>query len=165
VVAKWATARLDLAVPELPDHLDLSVTLGGQPLAGAWAELRLPMERKHDYLLMVGPTDAAGTLSVSRAELEDQISVIQLSAFMDYSSLGVWRGQLVISAFDAEAIERAEVRQRGWAKDLLKTYPADFSRQLAELAQRLADQPGSVLEVSAEAHGGEVALSCVPRSS
>ncbi len=147
---------------ELPDQLDVSVTLGGEPLEGAWVELRLPMERKHDYVLMVGPTDAAGTLTLSRGDLENQVSVIQLSAFMDYSSLGVWRGELVLRPFDAEAVGRAEERYRVWDPSLLRAYPQDFVGQMTSLARRLADQPGIILEVSAEARGGTARLTCIP---
>ena len=123
------------------------------------------MERKHDYLLMVGPTDLTGTLALTRADLENQISVIQLSAFMDYSSLGVWRGEIVVAPFDAEAIGRAQERQRLWPPGLMAAYPADFAGQLTALAERLADQPGLTLEISAHARGGSAHLTCVPAST
>jgi hypothetical protein len=148
-------------VPELPDHLDIFVRLDGQPLAGAWVELRLPMERKRDYALMAGPTQTTGMLAITREELENQVSVIQLSAFKDYSSLGVWRGELVISPFDAEAIRRAQERARVWDKGLLQAYPADFLTQLDALGRVLATAPGRVLEVSATARGGSAHLSCL----
>jgi hypothetical protein len=147
-------------VPELPDHLDVSVTLGGAPLDGAWVELHLPMERKHDYVLLVGPGNAAGALTLSRADLENQISVIQLSAFMDYSSLGVWRGELILTPFDTSAIQRARERQAAWPPALLAAYPTDFDAQMTALAQRVAGQPGLSLEVSATATGGTAHLTC-----
>ena len=146
---------------ELPDHLDVAVTLEGRPLAGAWVELRLPMERKRDYVLIVGPTDASGALALSRAELENQISVIQLSAFMDYSSLGVWRGEMVLTPFDAAAIARAQARHHDWAAALFAAYPGDFDAEMADLAERLSAAPGRALEVSARAEGGSLRLTSV----
>lgn len=150
---------------ELPDHLDVTVTLAGQPLGGAWIELVLPMERKHDYRLMLGPTGAAGLLSVSRDALENQISVIQLSAFMDYSSLGVWRGEVVLRPFDAEAIGRAQARRELWDPGLFAAYPADFADQMTALARRFADQPGAELELSAQARGASPRITCLPAST
>ncbi len=123
------------------------------------------MARKHDYVLIVGPTDTAGNLAVSHADLENQVSVIQLSGFMDYSSLGVWRGELVLRPFDAGAIRRAEARLQVWPKELLEAYPPDFDDQMKSLDQRLADQPGRLLEVSAVAHGGDVRLTCLSAST
>jgi hypothetical protein len=143
---------------ELPDHLDVTVTRAGRPLSGAWVELVLPMERKQDYRLMLGPADGAGVLTVSRAELENQISVIQLSAFMDYSSLGVWRGELVIAPFAAAAIARARARQASWDGGLFAAYPADFTDQMTALARRLAEQPGALLELTAQARGGSAKI-------
>ncbi len=152
-------------MPELPDHLDIAVALDGRPLAGAWVELRLPMERKRDYGLIVGPTDATGALAVSRAELENQISVIQLSAFMDYSSLGVWRGEMVLRPFDAAAITRAQARHQDWAAELFAAYPGDFDAEMASLAGQLAATPGLALTVSARAEGGSARLTCVAAST
>jgi hypothetical protein len=152
-------------MPDLPDHLDVLVTLGGAPLEGAWVELRLPMDRKQDYVLLFGPTDHVGSLAISHADLETQIEYVQLSGFMDYASLGVWRGNLVLRAFDADAVRRGEDRYRRWDGELRRAYPADFLAQMESLARGLADQPGLALEVSATVGGGAAHVSCLPAST
>ena len=150
---------------ELPEQLDLAVTLDGEPFEGAWVHLRMPMERKNDYHLMVGPTDAEGALKVTRHEVKQQVRIVQSTGLMDYMGLGMWTGELVLRPFDPNAIRRAEAGERIWGAAVPDAYPWDFVVQMRSLAQRLGDRPNAVLEISAEAHGGGAQITCQAAST
>jgi hypothetical protein len=104
----------------------VSVALGGEPLAGAWVDLRLLMRRKNDYRLPFGPTDAYGARSVTRAAIE-RMSIEQRTGLMDYMALGDSTGEIVITAFNLDAVRRDEEGHRVWATALPEVYPQTSS--------------------------------------
>ncbi len=143
----------------------MRVTLGGEPLEGAWVDVRLPMTRKNDYNLMFGPTDRTGTLAISRADLANHVHVVQLSGLMDYMGLSMWTGELMLTPFNGKAIRQAEDGHRVWARALPEAYPSDFLAQMASLARRLEQQPDSLLEVSGSVRGGTARLTSIPATT
>lgn len=133
--------------PHLPEELTTSVALAGDALSGAFIVVTLPMFSKNPYELFFGPADEAGRIVVTRAALEREIAATLQTGLMDYAPLTEWAGQILVSAFNAEDVDRALDGYATWG-DVAGLYPADFPKLMQRLRERLHRNPDASLTLS-----------------
>lgn len=132
----------------LPQRIGVTVTLGGDRLAGAFVEVALPMWRKTPYHLLLGPADEHGVIERSQAELLDQIHIVQHTGLMDYSGPADWTGAMIVTALDREDAKRAVDGYGVWGEAVPDAYPPGFPRLMEALAERLERAAGASLAVT-----------------
>jgi hypothetical protein len=131
-------------VPELPAQVLIRCTADDEPLAGAFATLRVPMWSKNQYMLVFGPTDSEGLIRVSGSELAARARA-ELDAFpMDYTTFpGDWTGGLGVEVLDATGVHRLREAIGLWGEQF---YPPDFADTLDGYEQRLRALEGRRLQ-------------------
>ncbi len=133
-----------------PREIRLAARIDGQPLAGGWLEIEIPMSRKNSYTIPLGPADDRGKLAVSGPRLRALVQLVNDLFPMDYSGIDGWTGELRVIPVNQAAIRRLRRAQDLWQDT--DFYPDDFEQQLTELELVFqAAQPTARLEVEIEA--------------
>ena len=131
-------------MPELPAEVRIRCTADDEPLAGAFATVRVPMWNKNQYMLVFGPSDADGLVRVSGSELAARARVEQDAFPMDYATFpGDWTGDLGVEVLDAAGVHRLLEAIGVWGEQF---YPPDFAHALDGYQQRLRTLEGRRLE-------------------
>lgn len=92
----------------LPDEIRVTVTYDGKPLADVLIQLSILTTFKNDFHLLFGPTGGNGTVIIRRDEMIRQALGHQQLFIKDFGDPEIhFSGELVLSIFGKEAIERA----------------------------------------------------------
>jgi hypothetical protein len=135
--------------PELPSRLEISLSLGDEPLPGGWVLVGLPMFRKNPYHLHFGPTNEAGVVVVTSEDLSEGARATNDLFIMDYIGLGPewWSGEVLLKPVTLRAIQHLRVGFATWRHTSF--YSADFPQQMDSLQERLsAVAPTTMIKLS-----------------
>jgi hypothetical protein len=146
---------------ELPERLDVSVSLDGEPLEGALVHLRLPIGTgpTTGYGLVLGPTDGDGELAITGSDIE-RMARPEPGTGLLAEGLDNWNRHLVLTPLDRDAIRRAEAGRSLWDETVPQAHRPEFIVQAHALAARLAASPGRLLTAYATATGSAVGIAC-----
>ncbi len=114
------------------------------------------MRAKNTYRLFFGPADDSGRIVIDRAAFEREIAATLETGLMDYAPLTAWTGDLVVSALNAEDVDRALGGYATWGS-VKHLYPPDFRVLMKTLRERLTADPSAYLTVTARMVPGQVA--------
>ena len=93
-----------LELKELPRRLMIRCVRDGQPMRGCWVSVRLGMRHKNPHVLLFGPSDDDGQLSVLCDELIAQAEEEIRLAPMDFLHLDEFDGNIAVTPLDAKRI-------------------------------------------------------------
>jgi hypothetical protein len=137
----------------LPEHIEVTVKAGGEPLEGLLIQLSILTTFKNNFVLLFGPTGVDGKLIINRDEMITQALRDQELFMMDFGDPEIhFSGELLVSVFGKEAIARA-INVYPDFKDVYE-FPTGHLDQLHRAFQILAnlgDQEISVDVVNEEA--------------
>jgi len=139
----------------LPSQLILSATVESSPLPGAWFELELPMARKNNYRLPVGPADERGRFMIAGGNIADVLKSINDLFPMDYVGPAAgWTGEIRIRPVNRSAVQRLRNAHSTWGHTGI--YPPGFTESLDTLAGTLETLgSAAVIAVAAAAEPGD----------
>lgn len=135
-----------------PDEIVVEVQSRGTPLAGMLVLTRIVMREKQDYWGIFGPTDAAGRLSISRAELLRDARTTERFLPAEYADPELLFGGLIeVRVLDETGLVRA-VDAAAELSDY--PYPAGHLDRLHTAYQQLMSLGRVLLEVYVTSVGG-----------
>ena len=119
----------------LPEKIEVKITAAGQPVAGLLVDARIVTTRKNNFVLLFGPTDENGELTITREDLLRQAEQDRQFFIMDYGDPeGDFSGNLLISIFGREHITRA-LKAYPLFKDVA-SFPIDYLKNITQ-AERI----------------------------
>jgi hypothetical protein len=147
----------------VPDRIAVTAHISGHALNGAFFEIELPMRRKNSFRILLGPTDAGGTVSLTRNELLAKAKQEEELFPMDYVDLqSGWTGEVVVAGVDRAAIRTLRSAFATWSE--AGGYPERFLPLLDELDERLAAaSPAEPIEVAVDVVPSDIPVRILPR--
>jgi hypothetical protein len=133
---------------ELPAKIRLVIRVNELPMAGLLARLEFPMMRRSHFEFIFGPSDAAGKILISAAELRDEARKSMELCPMDFMEIDSgWTGQLVVTPVNLPSAGNALEAVR-----LFKDFPFRKGYEAALLASRelLNQTPEGLMTASVE---------------
>lgn len=138
-----------LELKELPRRLMIRCVRDGQPMRGCWVSVRLGMRHKNPHVLLFGPSDDDGQLSVLCDELIAQAEEEIRLAPMDFLHLDEFDGNIAVTPLDAKRIQAALDAHATWSS--VSPYPPGYRDALEEALQRIAVMGDGEISVNVSA--------------
>ena len=136
----------------MPTWIKVICRADGRPLKGELVTLTIKVRRKNDFNVPGGPTDDSGTAVMTLPEVEEWADLARGTFPMDYTGLGDFNGELVVSAESRDSLDRAlrayEMFHRGI------DYPAGYAEKLRGAKKAVEQIAPAILTVEVD-HDGE----------
>lgn len=108
----------------LPEKIEVETLYKQKPEKGLLVKLTLATDRKNNYSLILGPTDASGKASITKKELINNANEIFEIALMDYVSLEQsYTGKVKLEVMNKTDIESAINAYEIYGSE---NYPEDY---------------------------------------
>src|SRR5438067_2506286 len=96
-----------LSASRMPEFLTILCQADGRAQEGLLVSLSLLMSRKNHFNMVFGPSGNSGQISVSRAEINDEVEHALELFPMDYDDLDSFTGEIAVTPMDCQQIESA----------------------------------------------------------
>jgi hypothetical protein len=138
---------------ELPDRVRAIVTCDGRPIRGLFVSFRIATSRKNDFASAFGPSDATGTIVVSRSELLREAERDRQLFIMDYGHPELdYVGVIDVTPMNREALGRALEAYHQFQAHT--HYPPRYAEHLREARRTLEGLAPAVLHLNVTVEGG-----------
>jgi hypothetical protein len=138
---------------ELPDRVRATITCDGRPIPGLFVSVRIAASRKNDFSSAFGPTDATGTIAVTRSELLREAERDRQFFIMDYGHPELdYAGVIYVTPMNREALGRAVQAYHQFQAHT--QYPPLYAERLQEARRTLEGLAPAVLHLDLTVEGG-----------
>lgn len=138
---------------ELPELVRATVTCNGRPIPGIFVRVRIATLRKNDFANAFGPSDATGTIVVTRSEILREAERDRQCAIMDFGHPELdYAGVIDVAPMNRDALGRAVEAYHQF--QAYTQYPPLYAERLQEARLTLESLAPAVLHLELTVEGG-----------